>query len=171
MTSLEGGYCLVPVPEGGKPSFTCFEGNGVGETIFYSWVDRSGDEPAWYLLGRVKDEGAARIEFFEHVTHPFEEKGVERFPVCRSLWMSAQGASSSPAFPTSSGQGSTLSTAMWPSSVAMERPSVGAVTSSAPLPRLRSHRVRGARPVTPWPPAPKARPAIPVPRPVSPPSP
>jgi hypothetical protein len=74
MTSLEGGYCLVPVPEGGKPSFTCFEGNGVGETIFYSWVDRSGDEPAWYLLGRVKDEGAARIEFFEHVTHPFEDQ-------------------------------------------------------------------------------------------------
>jgi hypothetical protein len=80
MTSLEGGYCLVPVPEGGKPSFTCFEGNGVGETIFYSWVDRSGDEPAWYLLGRVKDEGAARIEFFEHVTHPFEEKGVGTLP-------------------------------------------------------------------------------------------
>ena len=77
--TLEGGYCLVPLPDGGKPSFTCFEGN-VSESILFSWVNRSGNQPAWYLLGRVKDEGAARIEFFEHVTHPFEEEGAEALP-------------------------------------------------------------------------------------------
>jgi hypothetical protein len=78
--TLEGGYCLVPLPDGGKPSFTCFEGNGVGEGIFFFWVNRSGDEPAWYLLGRVKDEGAVHIEFFDQVTHPFEEEDPETLP-------------------------------------------------------------------------------------------
>jgi hypothetical protein len=74
-----GGYCLVPVPDEGKPIHTCIEDdldNGEIDT----WVDNARTDPAWYLLGRVVAERATRIELFERVTHPLEESGAQTLP-------------------------------------------------------------------------------------------
>jgi hypothetical protein len=80
--TAQGGYCLVPVPERSKPSFVCLEGNGArrGTFDFMYWIDTGGDGLAWYLFGRVEEEGADRIELFEQVTHPFDEEGSEALP-------------------------------------------------------------------------------------------
>jgi hypothetical protein len=74
-----GGYCLVPVPDEGKPISSCIEGD-VPPGDFENWVEKAHTDPTWYLLGRVAPEGAARIQLFEQVTHPFEESGAETLP-------------------------------------------------------------------------------------------
>jgi len=77
--SATGGYCLVPLPERGEPSFICIEGDEVpvGQLLF--WIDRGGDEAAWYFLGRV-EQGASRVELLGHVTHPLDRGGAETLP-------------------------------------------------------------------------------------------
>lgn len=77
----QGGYCLVPVPDDGEASFVCFGGEADSERVswFLSWVYTGGEEPAWYLLGRIEGEGA-RVELFERVTHPFERDGSDSLP-------------------------------------------------------------------------------------------
>jgi hypothetical protein len=80
--TARGGYCLVFVPDGSKPSFNCLEFDGGAGQVddFFSRIEIVSHELSWYLVGRVVDEGAARMELFQHVTHPFEESGAETLP-------------------------------------------------------------------------------------------
>jgi hypothetical protein len=79
--TAQGGYCVVAVPDQGKSSFVCLEHeSGLYGEEFMFWLDRQGEERAWYMLGRVVQEDAARVEFFEHVSHPFEVDGAETLP-------------------------------------------------------------------------------------------
>jgi hypothetical protein len=79
----EGNYCLVPVPDEGKLHGWCLGGNPKQIWTFgaYESYVQHGAEPAWYLYGRVAAEGAARIRFFERVTHPLERSDPETPPV------------------------------------------------------------------------------------------
>lgn len=65
--------CIVRVPETGEVDLTCFGGDFPQDDFFTDWVHGSGHGRAWYLLGRVRDPGAARLALFDEVTHPFEQ--------------------------------------------------------------------------------------------------
>jgi len=79
----EGNYCLVPVPDEGELHFQCLGGDPklIWKIDQYESYVQHGAEPAWYLFGRVAAEGAARIRFFERVTHPLERSDPETPPV------------------------------------------------------------------------------------------
>jgi hypothetical protein len=63
-------FCIVRVPDGKEADGTCF-GGGWPE-FFTDWIHNPGSGRIWYLLGRVRDPGAARLVLFEEVTHPFD---------------------------------------------------------------------------------------------------
>lgn len=75
----EDTICLVRVPDRSEARLTdCFAGDSPGFS-FGSWIQRDGEQ-AWYLYGRAPQEGAARLELFEQITHPLDESGPERLP-------------------------------------------------------------------------------------------
>jgi len=66
------GFCIVRVPDGKEADGNCFGGDWA--EFHTGWIYHTGGGPAWYLLGRVREPGAARLVFFEEVTHPFDER-------------------------------------------------------------------------------------------------
>jgi hypothetical protein len=73
------GYCIVPVPDRGEPSFVCLYGDASGADTLLSWTSPERDR-SWYLLGRVHDPDASKISLFDTVTYPFRAGGPQRLP-------------------------------------------------------------------------------------------
>jgi hypothetical protein len=66
------GFCIVRVPDGKEADGNCFGGDWA--EFYTDWIHDTGSSRAWYVLGRVRDPGAARLVLFEEVTHPFDER-------------------------------------------------------------------------------------------------
>lgn len=66
------GFCIVRVPDGKEADGNCLGGDWA--EFYTDWIHDTGSSRAWYLLGRVRDPGAARLVLFEEVTHPFDER-------------------------------------------------------------------------------------------------
>jgi hypothetical protein len=71
----EEGFCIVRVPDGKEADGNCFDEDW--PEFHASWIFNTGSGLAWYLLGRVREPGAARLVFFEEVTHPFDVREPE----------------------------------------------------------------------------------------------
>jgi hypothetical protein len=67
------GFCLVRVPDGEEADGNCFVGGDWSEYV-EGWIHNTGSGRIWYVLGRVREPGAARLVLFEEVTHPFDER-------------------------------------------------------------------------------------------------
>jgi hypothetical protein len=64
-------FCLVRVPDGEEADGNCFVGDDWSEYV-EGWIHNTGNGRIWYVLGRVREPGAARLVLFEEVTHPFD---------------------------------------------------------------------------------------------------